>query len=178
MAYNNYFPVNYQPFYPNQIQNQQMQQNVYQNQMQNQIQMQNGGYWPVRSEDEARNWPVQPGNILTFFDETKPYCYKKAMGLSPLDRPVFEKYRIVKEDASETQTESFSEPKPEQANTSLTDKINSEIEQMQIEIDNLKLSIKGLEERYESKSINADVSNIATKSDANTRTDGSDTGNV
>lgn len=185
MVYN-YFPAGYQPAYPNAYQNQMQSQMQAQNQMQNQMQMQNGGYFPVRSEEEARNWYVQPGNILTFFDETKPYCYKKAMGLSPLDRPVFEKYRIVKEDDAETQPEPIKEPKTNQVYTSLADKINGEISMMQKEINSLKNELKRMEEQYESyatkstaapATAHADISKNAAESGANLRTNGGAAGN-
>ena len=52
----------------------------------------------VRSESEAMSYPIAPGNSITFKDETAPYVYTKTMGLSPLDQPKFEKYRLVKED--------------------------------------------------------------------------------
>jgi hypothetical protein len=41
---------------------------------------------------------VAPGNSVTFKDETAPYVYTKTQGFSQLDRPVFEKYRLVKEE--------------------------------------------------------------------------------
>ena len=57
----------------------------------------------VRSETEARNYPVAYGNSVTFKDETAPYVYSKTM-FSQLDKPVFEKYRLVKEDIQEEET--------------------------------------------------------------------------
>ena len=38
---------------------------------------------------------------MTFKDETAPYIYSKTMGYSQLDRPVFEKYKLVKEETQE-----------------------------------------------------------------------------
>lgn len=86
------------PYYPTYNPNfnpymQQMNQ-----QPQNQ-QIQNGGLVSVRSEDEARNYPVAPGNSVTFKNESAPFVYTKTMGFSQLDRPVFERFRLVKEDA-------------------------------------------------------------------------------
>lgn len=57
-----------------------------------------GGFVRVPSEDVARNWNVLPGTSVTFLDENKPYCYTKTVDVSQLDRPRFEKYRLVKED--------------------------------------------------------------------------------
>lgn len=81
--------INY-PYYPYQQQYQQIQQQP--------MQIQNGGLVSVRGIDEARNYPVAPGNSVTFKDETSPYVYTKTQGFSQLDRPVFEKYRLVKEE--------------------------------------------------------------------------------
>ena len=53
----------------------------------------------VQSEQEARSYPVAPGNSITFKDETAPFCYVKTMGFSSLDRPTFERYRLVKEES-------------------------------------------------------------------------------
>lgn len=79
---------------------QQMQQPVQQTQTTPQIQ--NGGFVSVRSEADARNYPVAPGNSVTFKDENAPYIYTKTMGFSQLDRPLFEKYRLEKEEVSQT----------------------------------------------------------------------------
>lgn len=41
-------------------------------------QMQIGGLYPVRSEQEARNYPVAPGVVMVFINLNAPYCYTKA----------------------------------------------------------------------------------------------------
>ena len=106
MAYNNYFPANYNPGmygygqYQQPIQS--MQQMQYSQQPAQQIQ--NGGFVSVRGIEEAFNWPVAPGNSIMFKDENAPYVYTKTKGFSQLDQPVFERYRLVKEgDAAQTQ---------------------------------------------------------------------------
>lgn len=88
------------PYYP---QYYQVPQNIQPNAPQQiqQPQIQNGGFVSVRSESEARNYPVAIGNSVTFKDETEPYVYTKTMGFSQLDRPIFEKYKLVKEDVEE-----------------------------------------------------------------------------
>lgn len=102
MAYNNGFPMTYQQYYPQYQIVPQQQQQPQQQQVQ-QVQQQNG-FIPVNSENEARMYPVAPGNSVTFIDENAPYCYVKTMGFSQLDRPKFEKYRLVKEeDATQMQ---------------------------------------------------------------------------
>ena len=96
----------------------------------------------VRSEAEARNFPVGFGNVVCFKDESAPYIYTKAMGFSQSDKPIFEKYR--KED---------SESKPE------TD-YREEIDRLWVEINSLK------ERRYER---NANVSTVSSKPNGNAK---------
>lgn len=120
--YNNGYPATYPQMYPqypqpvqnigqyqNGVQNLgQIQQNMQPNmqslatnlQQNQQLQVQNGGWVSVPSEDVARNYPVAPGNSVSFKDENRPYVYVKTMGYSQLDRPVFEKFRLVKESDS------------------------------------------------------------------------------
>lgn len=64
-------------------------------------QIQNGGFVSVRSEQDARAYPVAIGNSVTFLDETSQYVYTKTMGFSQLDRPVFKKYKLVEEKIEE-----------------------------------------------------------------------------
>ena len=86
MAYPNFYPIQYQP--------QQVPQQPQQAQA-------SSGFVTVRSEEEARNYPVAYGNSVTFRDENAPYIYTKTMGFSQLDRPVFDKYKLVKEEAKQ-----------------------------------------------------------------------------
>lgn len=91
-TYNNYYPYN--PYtQPYQVANSQMQQPIQQ-QTQPQ-QMHNGGYVSVRSEDEARMYPVAPGNSVTFINELAPFIYKKTMGFSQFDKPIFEVFEVI-----------------------------------------------------------------------------------
>ena len=64
--------------------------------------IQQSGFVLVQSEQEARAYPVAPGNSITFKDERQPYCYVKTMGFNQLDQPTFERYRLVKEDSPVT----------------------------------------------------------------------------
>lgn len=108
MAYNNFYSPyqgynpyqQYQPSFQQQIQN---QPNFQQSQQSIQQQIQNGGFVSVHNENEARNYPIAPGNSVTFKDENAPYVYTKTQGFSQLDRPVFEKYRLVKEEDYQAQ---------------------------------------------------------------------------
>lgn len=96
MAYN-FFPQGYQQYgYPYQ----QAIPQTYQAQQSSQPQIQNGGFVSVRNIEEAFNWPVAPGNSITFKDENSPYIYTKTKGFSQLEAPIFERFRLVKEEDS------------------------------------------------------------------------------
>ena len=128
MAYNymqNYMPYQYQPQY------QQPQQMAT-------------GFVSVRNIEEAFNYPIAPGNSITFKDENAPYVYTKTKGFSPLEQPVFERYRLVKEEPGETVKMPKNTPETPQADKSI-----------QEQIDSLKKRITALEERYEFTDDNA-----------------------
>lgn len=78
-----YFYPNYQSQFPNQ---------------QPQMQIQNGGFLPVRSRQEAMNYPVAPGMSVTFKDESAPYIYTKTKGFNQFDEPIFDVYKLTKEE--------------------------------------------------------------------------------
>lgn len=155
MAYNNYYS-GYQPMmgypYQQQIQpNYNYQQQAYpqaqmqmtaQNQ-QTQPQIQNGGFIQVHDENEARNYPIAPGNSVTFKDENAPYVYTKTMGFSQLDRPIFEKYRLVKEDDMPTQNSPVSAEIVQQTNN-IDYALKTDLTALQKEIDVLKQRIEEL----------------------------------
>lgn len=81
---------NYNQLYYPQIQ--QSNQNVQSSQIQN------GGFVVVKDITEAQNYPVAPGNSVTFKNENQPYIYTKTLGFSQLDQPIFETFRLVKEE--------------------------------------------------------------------------------
>ena len=102
----NYYPPYYQPVYqqpqmPQQAQYSQQSQPSNQMPIQNQNQqIQNGGLVSVHNVEEAKNYPVMYGTSVMFKDESQPnVIYTKTMGFNQLDRPTFEKYRLVKEDS-------------------------------------------------------------------------------
>lgn len=88
----NYYQPNYNQFYQNQM-----------TQQTNQTPVQSGSLISVHDENEARMYPVGPGYSITFKDENQPYIYTKTMGFSQLDRPVFERYKLIKEEVPEIQ---------------------------------------------------------------------------
>jgi hypothetical protein len=124
-VFNNGFPATYQPmYYQPQYQPQFQQQQPVQQQMQ-QIQQQpvqqmqqatqqypvvQSGFVRVMNENEARMYPVAPGNSVTFINENSPYCYTKTVNMGQLDRPIFEKYRLVKEDDNPVNADATQRP--------------------------------------------------------------------
>ena len=91
--------------FPGQYGLSQQQQMPNPNVNQQQYTIQNGGFVCVSSEEEARRYPVAPGNSVTFKNENAPYVYTKTMGFSQLDRPLFEIFRLVKEEDTSNQQE-------------------------------------------------------------------------
>jgi len=77
---------------------------------QNQPTATQGVFVRVQSEQDARSYPVAPGNSVTFIDENAPFCYVKAVDASALDRPRFERYRLVKEEDRPTEEAPKSDP--------------------------------------------------------------------
>lgn len=109
-----------------------MTTNPWQNQFNYPIQQQyQSGLISVRNEMEARNYAIAPGNSLMFKDENGPYVYVKSMGSSQFDQPVFEKFRLVKEESGVPQQA----PQPEYV-------LKSEFEELRNEIQNFMKSTK------------------------------------
>ena len=95
------------PYYNSPYQNQymfpqpQMQAPQMQQVQQPQQQIQNGGFIVVRSETDARNYPVAPGNCMTFKIEGQPIVIEKSMGFSQFEAPHIDVYELVKKDISQ-----------------------------------------------------------------------------
>lgn len=130
---------------------QQMGQTIPQIQSQPQPQIQNGGFVSVRSETEARNYPVAPGNSVTFKDENLPFVYVKTMGFSQLDRPNFDKFKLVR--VNEMEEQESGEIRHEN-----TPKVNyiskEEFEPYLTEIDELKKEINDLKSKMGNRNKN------------------------
>ena len=163
MAYGNYFPVTYQPNYYNQPnpyyqqmqnqammqQNQQMQQ-AQQNQPVQQMQqptIQQSGFVLVQSEQEARAYPVAPGNSITFKDESQPFCYVKTMGFNQLDRPTFERYRLVKEETPVAAQNSPTTEDSAESSKHTPYALKSDLDAIWCELDSLRGKLKAQMER-------------------------------
>lgn len=167
MAYGNYFPAPYQPNYYNQPnpyyqqmqqqammqQNQQMQptQMSGANQQMQQPTIQQSGFVLVPSEQEARNYPVAPGNSVTFKDENAPYCYVKTMGFNQLDRPTFERYRLVKEDSPVTAQNAPTIEDSKEGSKDTAYALKSDLTAIWSELDALKEKLKAQAEKKPAK---------------------------
>lgn len=108
--------------------------NPYPQNYQQPMQIQDGGFVSVRNEMEARSYPVRYGNSVTFKDETAPYIYVKTMGFSQLDTPIFDKYRLVKEEP----TMPNKAPETEDTYKLAFDELKGEIETLKADIKALK----------------------------------------
>ena len=160
MAYNNFYaPYQsaynpYQQYQPSFQQQNNIQPNFQQSQQPIQQQIQNGGFVSVHNENEARNYPIAPGNSVTFKDENAPYVYTKTQGFSQLDRPVFEKYRLVKEEEYQPQQVAQSAPtsaeNAEQANN-IDYALKSDVRALWDEIEALKKQILKSKEEIKNK---------------------------
>ena len=80
---------------------QQMQQPIQQVQpvpQQPAMQIQNGGFIVAESVEAARRWPVAPGVCVSFKIEGQQLVCTKTQGFNQFEPPVFEIYRLVKEE--------------------------------------------------------------------------------
>lgn len=96
----------------------------------------------VRSEAEARNYPVGFGNVVMFKDENSPYIYTKTMGFSQSEKPIFDKYKKEGVDTPE-------EPKNDGLKEQIGD-LNSQITSLWKEINFLKERKKARNDEHSS----------------------------
>lgn len=145
MAYPYYqgYPT-YNPIYYQQLQN--LQQPQQQQNSQQTPQIQNGGFIIVKDINEAMNYPVAPGNSVTFKNENQPYIYTKTLGFSQLDQPIFEVFKLIKEDKpqlkfDESDQENTVMPTVEYLSLEEAEIMRSEMAQIRSEIDFLREAI-------------------------------------
>lgn len=141
MAYNNYFPATYQPVfnpYMQQMQQAQMQQ-LQQMQQPQQKPTQSGELVFVQMEEEARNYPVAPGNSVTFKNVNEPYFYTKTMGFSQLDKPEFKRYRVLEDETVQAMPKNAQNADDSQQGIDLSMyALKSDLAALQAEFDSLK----------------------------------------
>lgn len=116
MAYNPYYSL-----YP------QYQQNY----------QQTSGLVHVQNEATARNYPVAPGNSVTFINDTAPFCYIKTVGYMPTDPPDFRVYQRIDNAPTEAATAPTEAHNAEGYN-STADSLKGEIEALRSRIEALE----------------------------------------
>lgn len=144
----NYSPYSYQyPQYGYQMPQQQQQTQIPQQMPQPQLpqpQIQNGGFMSIPTEQDARNYPVAPGNVMTFKIENQPYVCEKAQGFSQLEGPVFNKYRLVKEDTSTPSNLTKNESSMNESTNTTLDIVINDIESIKEDIKSIKEKLKNI----------------------------------
>lgn len=155
MAYN-YFPNYYSPSYyqPMPFVQQPVQQPVAQMppQMQQQPvqapqpEIRQNGFIRVKDENEVDAYPIAPGNSVTFIHETEPFVFVKTLGFSQFDRPVKEKYRLVRE-APESANKPDSVPIKENASEPFEYAKAADVAKLQRDVEALRVSVRTLNER-------------------------------
>lgn len=106
-----------------------------------------GNFVSVQNEMTARNYPIAPGNSMTFIDENSPYCYTKTMGLNQLDRPVFKRYRLVEEPDMPQNVQNAPQASEQmQAKQVMSDEVKADIEALRSLYEELKLDVEIMKE--------------------------------
>ena len=111
---------------------------MYYQPVQQTAQIQNGGFVIAKDINEAMRYPVAPGNSVTFKDENKPYIYTKTLGFSQLDQPIFEVYKLVKEEHAEAPIRQLEEPIGQFLTLDEGNALKAEIDVLKSEIQFLK----------------------------------------
>ena len=143
----------YQPVQP--MQNQPVQQTAQNTQMpfanqpvqQTTQTIQNGGFVSVPNEATARNWPVAPGNSVTF------------MSFNQFETPQFVKYRLVREEAVEAPTSGENVepvPMPEYALKADVDAISAVIDEVKSDIAEFRTELFGIAGKKKGKKEDTD----------------------
>lgn len=165
MGYN-YFPNYYSPSYyqPMPFVQQPVQQPVAQmpQQMQQQPvqapqqEIRQNGFIRVKDESEVDAYPIAPGNSVTFIHETEPFVFVKTLGFSQFDRPVKERYRLVKETPDEPNKADFGADK-EIASKGVEYAKAADVAKLQRDVEALRVSVKTLNERKTRKVVTEEV---------------------
>ena len=126
----------YQQNFPTQPNGYPTQMNINPTQMSvnpTQPQYQSGGFMVIPSEDMVKNYPVAPGNCVTFKIEGKPVVMEKSMGFSQFESPRIDRYRLVKEEPEEVK---------EEDSVNDYDEIRTDIDKLWGAIDEIKSTIE------------------------------------
>jgi spore germination protein YaaH len=119
-------------------------QQAQQNTQQPAPQIQNGGFVMVKDVREAMSYPIAPGNSVTFKDENKPYIYTKTLGFSQLDQPIFEVFKLVKEEHAEAPTTALEETGVQFFTIDEGNALKTDIDTLKDELNELKAELTEL----------------------------------
>jgi hypothetical protein len=158
----NYFPNYYSGLYqpiPQPVP--QMQVPVVQQPVQQPVQapqpeIRQNGFIRVKDEAEVDAYPIAPGNSVTFIHETEPFVFVKTLGFSQFDRPVKEKYRLVKETPDEPNKADFGADKESVSPTAEYAKA-ADVAKLARDVEALRVSVKTLNERKTRKVVTEEV---------------------
>lgn len=121
------------------------------------------GFVRVQSEDEARRYPVTVGSV-TFIDDNSPHCYVKTAPASPMDAPIFKRFKLVEEPETPMQPQSakngdFSDISQKGIDLSAYAKnddmreIRAVIDEMRADMDKLRFDIDAVTEKSSKKMV-------------------------
>lgn len=122
-----YFPTGYNPYGQQSMPMQQPQTTMFIN---------------VPSEDVAYRWNVAPNSSVNFINENQGFLYKKSVGMSILEPPVFEVFEIIKRSSGQEQTQEQAQPAPAPDMSEYMKK--SEFESYKTIIDNMQKIVEEL----------------------------------
>lgn len=158
----NYFPNYYSGLYQPipqpvpQIQVPVVQQPVQQPVQAQQPEIRQNGFIRVKDEAEVDAYPIAPGNSVTFIHETEPFVFVKTLGFSQFDRPVKEKYRLVKETPEEPNKTVSGADKESVSPTSEYAKA-ADVAKLARDVEALRVSVRTLNERKTRKVVTEEV---------------------
>lgn len=116
----------------------------------------NGGFVHVQSENEARQYPVAPGNSVTFIDDVLPFCYTKTMPTTQFEPPMFKKFKlveVVEAGIAQNASGELSE-RPKAREYNLEDyALKTDLEALRAEIGRIESEIKNLMPKSKSKTV-------------------------
>ena len=106
----------------------------------------------VQSENDARNYPVAPGNSITFINDNEPFIYVKTASASQLGQPSFERYRVIREAAATEQKPPAVQESRDSGNATTenaayalkteTDALRAEVERLKATVDKMATQAK------------------------------------
>jgi hypothetical protein len=158
----NYFPNYYSGLYqpiPQPVPQMQVpvvQQPVQQSVQSQQPEIRQNGFIRVKDEAEVDAYPIAPGNSVTFIHETEPFVFVKTLGFSQFDRPVKEKYRLVKETPEEP-NKTVSGPDKESISQTAEYAKAADVAKLARDVEALRVSVKTLNERKTRKVVTEEV---------------------